>query len=206
MGSRDLRTALAQPASGRNGRRRTGPEPGAGAELSRRAFLRAGEGCATPAGSPQAPSSLRTHLSWSAGDRAAAQAIFTQPPGQTCREKPGLNSARRFPRQPHFRRKSCPPKRLCFRRFSPSVCSSTCRSASGSLVSDVASKPLARGSTHATDSFAFQDLAKTSPWGAWSVTKIGLSVYALSWPISHCVWLVLTSLVLRVGLHTAGDL
>lgn len=139
------------------------------------------------------------------GPRSGASHLHPAP-RPNLQEKPSLNSALRSPRPPHFRRKSCPPKRICVRRFSPSVCSSTCRSASGSLVSDVASKPLARGFTNAGNSFASQDLAKTSLWGACPVAKIGLSVHALSWPISHCVWMLLTSLVLRVGLHTAGGL
>lgn len=81
--------------------------PGSSAEPPREPFPGLGSG-ASPAGSQQAPPCLRTHLSWSAGDRAAAQAISARAHwGETRR-----NSALRFPRPPHFRRKSCPPERL----------------------------------------------------------------------------------------------
>lgn len=110
------------------------------AELHPRAFPGWGKRRNT-AGSPQAPSFLRTHLSWSAGDRAAAQAIFTRPLGTrpvAAEKYTGRNSGLRFPSYPSFRRKSCLPERLRGHGSALAVCSRTCRSASGSSVSDVA--------------------------------------------------------------------
>lgn len=101
------------------------------------------------------------------------------------RRKTHRNSALRFPRPPHFRRKSCPLERPRVQGFSLSVCSGTCRSASGSLVSYVAfGSILSREHPRALLILSLL-LSKRDVLGACAVAKLAFhTVFGGCWVLS----------------------